>query len=164
MEGSSQESPPAKSPDITAASTSDAANVQQVQDGVRATVPSHTALPRLHHISGTFSEPDTPDKYYNYYPAPSIEHDNDSTHLHPHMAKKPKVAHGLDHEERPASGVPIANPGTTQPPFAQPAGSFPSGQIPFQSLPPFSNQFTLNQPLGFNFANPSQSMTTFHSI
>ena len=25
-------------------------------------------------------------------------------------------------------------------------------------------KFTLNQPLGFNFANPSQSMTTFHSI
>ena len=63
MEDSSKDSTPAKSPDINAASISDAADVQQVQDGVRATGSSHTALPRLHHISGTFSEPDTPDRY-----------------------------------------------------------------------------------------------------
>lgn len=63
MEDSSKDSTPAKSPDINAASISDAADVQQVQDGVRATGSSLTTLPRLHHISGTFSEPDTPDRY-----------------------------------------------------------------------------------------------------
>ena len=137
MGDSSKDTVPLRSPDITAASSIEvSADVLQVQDEVRATVPSLSAQPQLHHISGTYSEPDTPDKYYDYYPASRLEHDKDTNHLQHHMAKKPKLAHGINQEQRPASGIPSTSSGNTQPPFSQPAGTFPSGQIPFQSLPP----------------------------